>query len=87
MARGGYRPGAGRPRKTDAPAADRGKAPAEAKLIEEGKPKARRKKQTPLEYMVDVMNDPDVTEARRDRMALTITPLPYAASAIIRSAR
>lgn len=64
MARGGARPGAGRPRKGDAPA----KVEAEAASAE---PRVER---TPLEYMLAVMNDPDADKARRDRMAQAAAP-------------
>jgi hypothetical protein len=33
-----------------------------------------RHRRTPLEYMLDVMNDPNVPEARRDRMANAAAP-------------
>lgn len=62
MKTGGYRPGAGQPRK---------KAPAGGKAL----PKdivadAKAAKQTPLEYMLAVMNDPTAELYRRDRMAI-----------------
>lgn len=80
MARGGYRPGAGRPRKNaatvppklappDPPAAPgAAEAPAEAPL---------QPAQTPLAYMLDVMNDPGAEVARRDRMAIAAAPFMH----------
>ncbi len=64
MPRGGYRPGAGRPkgsgkkRKEAAPMPPLSAAAAE--------PETR----TPLEYMLAVMNDPSASVERRDRMAV-----------------
>jgi hypothetical protein len=65
MARGGYRLGAGRPRKSP---------PA---LLA---PKAVKQQgnQTPLEYMLSVMNDPQVEPSRCDRMAIAAAPYPHA---------
>jgi len=34
----------------------------------------KKRKQTPLAYMLDVMNDPSVPEDRRDRMAMAAAP-------------
>jgi hypothetical protein len=65
MARGGYGLGAGRPRKS----------PPALPL-----PKAvkRQGKQTPLEYMLSVMNDPLVEPSRRDRRAIAAAPYLHA---------
>lgn len=65
MAKGGYRPGAGRPRKGEDAVRD------ELKNI----PKVY---ETPLEYMLDVMNDPEVDPGRRDRMAIAAAPFVHA---------
>lgn len=66
MARGGYRPGAGRPKKTDAaPPSD---VKREAKAVG----------QSPLEYMLGVMNDETVDGPRRDRMAIAAAPFVHA---------
>ena len=64
MARGGYRAGAGRPvgSKPGAPKID---AVASAEGM------------TPLEYMLQVMQDPTVEEARRDRMAIAAAPFVH----------
>ena len=58
MARGGYRPGAGRPRgsKTGKPSVPTAPAP------------------DPLSYMLSVMNDIRADPARRDRMAIAAAP-------------
>ncbi len=34
-----------------------------------------RKQKTPLEYMIDIMNDPNATPDRRDRMAIQAAAL------------
>src|SRR5690554_2149430 len=69
MARGGYRPGAGRPKgarsvKESAP----GPLPADIKTA------ARKSKLSPLDYMLAVMNDDEAEAARRDRMAIAAAP-------------
>ena len=55
MARGGYRPNAGRPRSANRHQFVRGPDGTFA---------------TPLEYMLAVMNDPEADASRRDRMAI-----------------
>lgn len=79
MARGGYRPGAGRPK-----GAKSSGTPKEPQ--KQGMPKAPKVPQditdaaaaenlTPLEYMLKVMNDPkEKDKARRDRMAVAAAP-------------
>ena len=66
MARGGYRPGAGRPK---------GSEPFE-------KAKDRREAKaaglSPLEYMLQVMNDAGAEDSRRDRMAVAAAPFVHA---------
>ena len=64
MARGGYRPGAGRPVKA-----------GDSKTI---KREARKAGMKPLEYMLEVMNDSEVDPARRDRMAIAAAPFVHA---------
>src|SRR5438105_1145179 len=65
MARGGRRPGAGRPREQTA-------LPAEvvAKLAEGG--------ELPLEYMLRIMRKPDADPRRRDEMAKAAAPFCHA---------
>ena len=60
MARGGFRPGAGRPKLEPA--------------IREALRMARRERLTPLQFMLNVMNDSEADPARRDRMAVAAAP-------------
>jgi hypothetical protein len=64
MARGGYRPGSGRPRKN-----------LETKTI---KREARKSGLRPLDYMLEVMNDQTADPSRRDRMAIAAAPFVHA---------
>ena len=68
MARGGYRPGAGRPRK------EAGKAPVVKDEKDAEKPRQSLGGLTPLEYMLSVMNSESVDDARRDKMAIAAAP-------------
>ena len=69
MARGGYRPGAGRKRKAGSgPSAVRDAAAAIVKNL------MVACNATPLDYMLAVMRDPDIEPARRDRMAIAAAP-------------
>jgi len=77
MARGGYRPGAGRPKGTtkaqegvEGTIHDEAAAEPCASDLE---PVAR----TPLEYMLAVMNDQTADAARRDRMAIAAAPFVH----------
>jgi hypothetical protein len=66
MPRGGYRPGAGRPKGVKSKGGERvAAAPPTARPEQPA-----REEQTPLQYMLDVMNDPDASPERRDRMAI-----------------
>lgn len=72
---GGYRPGAGRPRKSakrKAKRAQGAKAGPSGVAVPVG-PGARAD-MTPLEYMLAVMRDPGADSARRDRMAIAAAP-------------
>ena len=60
---GGYQPGAGRPKKSVAV------TPPLYVIGSEPGPN-----QTPLEYMLAVMNDPSAPVMRRDRMAMAAAP-------------
>jgi len=71
MARGGFRPGAGRPKKGDP------RAPVVASEADAVRPRASLGGKSPLEYMLDVMNDSDADEARRDRMAVSAAPFVH----------
>ena len=66
MARGGYRPGAGRPKKNSLD-------DTRAKI----KKAARKLKISPLDYMLSVMNDPLSDTNRRDRMAIAAAPFVH----------
>jgi len=70
MARGGYRPGAGRPKKSD--------GPTKKQVIREAVTQAAKQNMTPLEFMLSVMNDPIADEARRDKMAIAAAPYVHA---------
>ena len=67
MARGGYRPGAGRPKQ----ASRLPTTPTEVRVA------ARTAGITPLEYMLGVLNDPAADAARRDRMAVAAAPFVH----------
>lgn len=60
MARGGYRPGAGRPKK--------------GMGVEDVSAEARKERLTPLEYMLMVINDDGAEKDRRDRLAIAAAP-------------
>lgn len=68
MARGGFRPGAGRPPK------NAGKAPTVLSKEAAHKPRKSLGGLTPLEYMLTVMNDESEDGQRRDRMAIAAAP-------------
>lgn len=72
MPRGGFRPGAGRPKKGTGPAGKIAGLPADilAEAISAG--------QSPLEYMLAVMRNPEADQARRDRMAMAAAPFCHA---------
>jgi hypothetical protein len=66
MARGGYRPGAGRPRGSKTVTAEdkAADAPQEAANVD----------LLPLDYMLKVLRDPAADPVRRDRMAIAAAP-------------
>ncbi|RSC31240.1 hypothetical protein EGT36_21445 [Agrobacterium sp. FDAARGOS_525] len=66
MPRGGYRPGAGRPKT------------AKVQTKVEVRREANKAKMTPLEYMLSVMNDVEAEDGRRDRMAVAAAPFVHA---------
>lgn len=70
MARGGYRPGAGRPKKSG--------GPSKKELAEEAVREATSAGMTPLEYMLSVMNDRSGDPDRRDKMAIAAAPYLHA---------
>lgn len=71
MARGGVRPGAGRPK--GAVSMKRAQAMKEAQEMADASGS-----KTPLEYMLAVMNDDRADEVRRDRMAMAAAPFVHA---------
>jgi hypothetical protein len=73
MSRGGYRPGAGRPKGS-------GKQVREPAYLFPADVKRAAKKAglTPLEYALRVMSDPGADEARRDRMCFLAMPFMHA---------
>lgn len=90
MTRGGYRPGAGRPKGTKKVKPAKVSAPVEnpkpMKNFNDEPPSQLTSKlplpckegQLPLDYMLTVMRDPEVDAARRDRMAIAAAPFIHA---------
>lgn len=82
MPRGGARVGAGRPKKGEsrakkaiAKAEKRPPTRVEAESKVDSPPaKGSTTKQTPLAYMLSVMNDPDAELGRKDRLAVAAAP-------------
>lgn len=82
MARGGYRPGAGRKKAAGSTAARRQlgfpQFPPPPTTVDESPAgiaaKASAEGLSPLEYMLRIMSDPAVDPARRDRMAIAAAP-------------
>jgi len=74
MARGGYRAGAGRPKKSG-----NNETPEVKGEVEESGENLEFPPEdlTPLEYMLKIMNDPTVDKARRDRMAVSAAPFMH----------
>lgn len=70
MARGGYRPGAGRPKGSGKKA-----TPTDASVAPVSQ------EQSPLQYMLQVMRDPQANQLRRDRMAIASAPFVHARKA------
>ncbi len=63
MPRGGFRPGAGRPKGT-----------SKGGLEREIRREAAAAQLSPLDYMLQVINDPTVDSERRDRVAMAAAP-------------
>jgi len=70
MAKGGYRPGSGRPKGSKGLPKKALEAEALAHQI--------HGYQSPLEYMLTVMNDREADAVRRDRMAIAAAPFVHA---------
>lgn len=66
MSRGGFRPGAGRPKKSG-PGQKKGQSGVAVET----------ENLTPLDYMLKVMNDPAADRDRRDRMAIAAAPFVH----------
>lgn len=73
MARGGHRPGAGRPRKAGAEATKVIKELAREK--DDASPETARKHETAIEFAMAVINDPEA--AMNDKVRLAIAVLPF----------
>ena len=83
MARGGYRPGAGRPKGKKS---EKGGKPTKARPKQAKKnpeipsdivAEAAAENMLPLDYMLKVMRDPEADLARRDRMATAAAPFVH----------
>lgn len=81
MARGGYRPGGGRPKgSTDTkPRKRRSDAKSRKPKAPKSKPKqeASDPNMMPLDYMLKIMRDPNTDEATRNRMAIAAAPFVH----------
>jgi hypothetical protein len=74
MSRGGYRPGAGRPKGCGKQVRE----PANPSFPADVKRAANKAGLTPLEYALWIMNDPEADPARRDRMCFLAMPFLHA---------
>ena len=72
MAKGGYRPGAGRPK------GSRSKSKAKTETMGDIKAAAASENLTPLEFMLKIMRDPNEDADRRARMAIAAAPFCHA---------
>lgn len=75
MARGGYRPGAGRP-----PGTTKGQEDGSIHDENGGEPCSsdlENVERSPLDYMLAVMNDTTADPSRRDRMAIAAAPFVH----------
>jgi len=70
MAKGGYRPGAGRPKGSRTKS--KKKADADIPVA------AAMENMTPLDYMLKIMRDPNEDQDRRCRMAIAAAPFCHA---------
>ena len=79
MARGGYRPGAGRPKSSKNPRKSGKRVPvaAEKSPVLVSVPSKDGTDKLPLDYMLEVMNDAKVDASRRDRMAIAAAPFMH----------
>jgi len=77
MARGGYRPGAGRKKGSKGVKRGTGKS-GEKKIPADIAAAAASENMTPLEYMLKIMNDPGEDKEMRARMAIAAAPFVHA---------
>ncbi|MGR9116948.1 MAG: hypothetical protein ACU85E_14385 [Gammaproteobacteria bacterium] len=76
MARGGYRPNSG-PKKGTKYQPRGSKSSKKGETPRDIKNDAKKSKLTPLEYMIQVMNDEGAEKERRDRMAQIAAPFVH----------
>ena len=76
MARGGFRPGAGRPRKQRDEASE--KIEAAKKALPEAAAPGEAGTLSPLEYLLSVLNDPAANKDQRFRAAIAAAPYVHA---------
>ncbi len=77
MSRGGYRPGAGRPKGSKVKNSE-SKKPRQSEIPQDIRAEAALRGMTPLDYMLKVMRDRKATKERRDRMAIAAAPFCHA---------
>jgi len=78
MAGGGYRPGAGRPKGARAKAKAKPRTVARRKrAVAPADEIVKVEKQTPLEFALAIMNDPNEDQGRRDRMCAVAMPFVH----------
>lgn len=75
MARGGYRPGAGR--KKGSKTGDAKTSQKKPAIPDDVAAEAAAEGLDPLAYMLKVMNDPKAEKERRDRMAIAAAPFVH----------
>jgi phage terminase small subunit len=75
MPRGGYRPGSGRKKELAKPAPPAAEVAATVEAPADDVPATTK---TPLQYMLDVMNDPGADERLRAQMAVAAAPYMHA---------
>jgi hypothetical protein len=78
MARGGYRPGAGRPVGTVTTTRTAKKPAVKQKKVAKAVVIPPVQSKTPREYMLDIVNDETADQARRDRLAIAAAPFVHA---------
>jgi hypothetical protein len=76
MARGGFRPGAGR--KKGSKASPDGKKKKQGEIPADIQAEAESANLSPLDYMLQVMRDDNADPERRDRMAIAAAPFVHA---------